>query len=265
MYYNQSEADMQYPSVLDFVLGDVTGDGIPDKIYLTGVRTQSSPYILDITLVIQDGRTSLQISVPLEENAGYNPKLSLWDFTGDGIKDIFIGIDSGGSGGIIFYYIYSFVHNVVRRMFDFQIFNEQYQYSVAYKDNYKVHVIGKYKSERTSPLQLPTPADDICIAEENNKEYILDISNKGNDYLNEIYDENGMLKEPIEGFVDPLSGMYPVDFDSNKVYELLSFQKIAGRYHADGLGYVQNILKWCGNKFVLDSQYVAILGADKKE
>lgn len=27
--------------------------------------------------------------------------------------------------------------------------------------------------------------------------------------------------------------IYPVDFDSNKVYELLAYQKIAGRYNAD--------------------------------
>ena len=52
-----------------------------------------------------------------------------------------------------------------------------------------------------------------------------------------------------------------MDFDSNKVYELLAYQRIAGRYNADSLGYVQNILAWKNNMFVLDNQYVAIFGS----
>ena len=66
------------------------------------------------------------------------------------------------------------------------------------------------------------------------------------------------MKSPISGFVNPLSGLYPVDFDSNSVYELLAYQKIAGKYNADSLGYVLNTLKWKDNMFILDNQYVAI-------
>jgi hypothetical protein len=51
-----------------------------------------------------------------------------------------------------------------------------------------------------------------------------------------------------------------VDFDSNGVYELLAYEKIAGRYNADALGYVLNTLKWRNNMFVLDNQNVAIWG-----
>jgi hypothetical protein len=82
---------------------------------------------------------------------------------------------------------------------------------------------------------------------------------KGTDYLNEIYHENGILKNPIEGFVDPLGGLYPIDFNSDKVYSLLAIQKISGRYHADSLGFIQNVLKWKENKFVLDNQLVGIM------
>jgi hypothetical protein len=79
--------------------------------------------------------------------------------------------------------------------------------------------------------------------------------------LNEIYNANGKLKHPITGFVNPLSVLYPVDFDSNGVYELLAYQKIAGQYNADALGYVMNTLGWRKNRFVLQNQYVAISGA----
>ena len=223
------------------VSGDVNGDRIPDKLYLTGNITPSSPYIQDITLVIQDGRTNRSIRVPLKENAGYNPRLYLSDFTGDGVNDILISINSGGSGGMMYHYIYSFKNNMLKLIFDTEQYNNEYEYEVTYKDYYKVEV----------------------NSDENNEKYIIDISLRGDDYLNEIYNEDGTLKEPISGFVNPLSSLYPVDFNYDGVYELLAYQRIAGRYNADGLGYVLNTLKWENNKFVLDNQNVAISGSQE--
>jgi hypothetical protein len=229
---------MNPPNLVSFARGDVTGDRLPDNVYLTGIMTPDSPFIQNITLLVQDGRSGELTSVPLRENAGYNPTVFLGDFTGNGVDDIFISIATGGSGGIMYHYIYSFVDNTAQLLFDFNVYNEQYQYEVTYQDYYKVEVVSMI----------------------NNKKYIIDISTKGIEYLNEIYDENGKLKSPITGFVNPLSGLYPVDFDSNKRYELLAYQKIAGRYNADSLGFVLNTLAWLDNRFVLQNQYVAILG-----
>lgn len=238
MYNCYFRANMIYPKIVSYVKGDVNGDGIPDNVYLTGLKTPSSPFIQHITLVIQDGIKGIT-SIELSENAGYNPMLYLEDFTGNRVDDILISIDSGGSGGIMYYYIYSFINNTAQLLFDFNVYNEQYKYDVTYKDNYKVEVISK----------------------ENNEKYNIDISNKENGYLDEVYEKNGKIKSPLNGFVNSLSGLYPVDFYSNKVYELLAYQKIAGRYDADSLGYVLNTLKWKNNLFVLDNQYVAIFGS----
>nr|WP_236905064.1 FG-GAP-like repeat-containing protein [Clostridium formicaceticum] len=220
--------------------GDVNGDGIPDHVYLAGVTTTDSPFIQKITLVIQDGRTGMFQYIPLTSNAGYNPTLFLGDFTGDGIKDIMISIASGGSGGMMYYYIYSYVGNIPKLLFDYDVFNEAYQYQVVYKDDYKVDVINT-----TTGIK-----------------YVIDITYKGQDYLNEIYDADGKLKAPLEGFVNPLSGLYPIDFDANGVYELLAYQRISGRFAADALGYLQTTLKWNSRNFVLMNQYVAILGSE---
>lgn len=238
MYNYYARTNMNPPNVVSFARGDVTGDRVPDNVYLTGIMTPASPFIQNITLLVQDGRSGELTSVPLRENAGYNPTVFLGDFTGNGVDDIFISIATGGSGGIMYHYIYSFVDNTAQLLFDFNVYNEQYQYEVTYQDYYKVEVVSMI----------------------NNKKYIIDISTKGIEYLNEIYDENGKLKSPITGFVNPLSGLYPVDFDSNKRYELLAYQKIAGRYNADSLGFVLNTLAWLDNRFVLQNQYVAILG-----
>ncbi|WP_445489178.1 VCBS repeat-containing protein [Niallia sp. 03133] len=229
---------MNQPSIVSFARGDVTGDRVPDNVYLTGIKTPTSPFTQNITLLVQDGRTGEVKSVPLRENAGYNPTIFLGDFTGNRVDDILLSIATGGSGRIMYHTIYSFVENTEQLLFDFNVYNVQYQYEVTYQDNYKVEVVSKI----------------------NNKKYMIDISTKGAEYLNEIYDEKGKLKSPITGFVNPLSGLYPVDFDSNKVYELLAYQKIAGRYNADSLGYVLNTLAWLDNRFVLQNQYVAIFG-----
>lgn len=235
---NDYSRTMNQPSIVAFARGDVTGDRVTDHVYLTGIKTPTSPFTQNITLHVQDGRTGAVKSVLLRENAGYNPTIFLGDFTGNRVDDISISIATGGSGGIMYHYIYSFLENKAQLIFDFNVYNDQYQYEVTYRDNFKVEVISKT----------------------NNKKYIIDISTKGSEYLNEIYDENGKLKRPISGFVNPLSGLYPVDFDSNKVYELLAYQKIAGRYNADSLGYILNTLGWLESRFVLQNQYVAILG-----
>ncbi|WP_432361557.1 VCBS repeat-containing protein [Sporosarcina sp. UB5] len=230
---------MGHPRIVAFATGDVTGDRVVDQIYLTGTKTPDSPFIQNITLHVRDGRTGIMTTIPLHNNVGYNPRLFLGDFTGNGIDEILIGIDTGGSGGIINYYIVSFAGNIAKLLFDSDVYNNQFQYDVTYQDHYKVEVVSRPNNER----------------------YIIDISTRDASYLNEIYDRNGKLKSPITGFVDPLSGLYPVDFDSNGVYELLAYQKISGRYHADGLGYIMNTLEWKNNGFALQQQYLAIFGS----
>ena len=236
MYSWHFRSDAASPGIVYFSQGDVNGDRIPDNVYLIGIKTPGIPFIQNITLEIQNGKTGNFISIPISENSGYNPRLFLGDFTGDDTDDILISIDSGGSGAIMYHYIYSFSNNVPQLLFDFNLYNEEYKYEVNYKDNYKVEVVSR----------------------KNNKKYIIDISNRGDEYLDEIYDRNGRLKKPISGFVNPLSGMYPVDFDADKVYELLAYQKIAGRYNADSLGYILNTLKWKNNMFILDNQGIEI-------
>ncbi len=226
--------------ILDFKQGDVTGDGVVDNIYLAGqkVSASESPFSQNITLIIQDGKTNAFNRIPLKENAGYNPTIFLGDFTGDKVSDILISIDSGGSGGYAFYYIYSFIDDIPKEIFDFEKFNQEYKYDVIYKNYYEVEVKRK----------------------DNEKKYIIDIKYKGEEYLSEIYGQNSNLKESIEGWVNPLGGLYPIDFQRDGTYELYALQSIAGRYSADGLGYVQTSLKWNGSRFVSFFQTVGILG-----
>ncbi|MCP3029221.1 VCBS repeat-containing protein [Halobacillus sp. A5] len=243
-YYYRLTAEQ--PTVIAFAQGDVNGDGIMDNVYLTGKKPNDSgsPFTTDITLVIQDGRTQGFFSIPLESNAGYEPSLFLGDFTGNGVDDIQININSGGSGGYYFVYIYSFLNNQAHELFNYETFNDQYLYDVVYRDHYKVDVTNQ-------TLKL---------------DYIIDISNKGEEYLSEIYTKDGILKSLVQGWVSGLNTAYPVDFNGDGVYELFVFQRIAGRYNADGLGLVQSPLYWNGEDFIIQDQwqYVAVPGMEQQ-
>ena len=109
--------------IISGAFGDVNGDGVPEYVYLTAVKSEdpSSPYLEQITLNIQDGVTGRVHTIPLDENgnSGYQPTVFLGDFTKDGIMDILISIESGGSGAFTFNYVYSFVNNQGRKLFDF--------------------------------------------------------------------------------------------------------------------------------------------------
>lgn len=239
MYYTERFDQLgNDTNIIAEAYGDVNGDNIRDYVYLTGTRTPNSGYIQNITLVIRDGRTGIKQRARLKSDSGYSPTVTLQDFTGDKIKDIMIGIASGGSGGIMFYYVFSDVNNRLTQLFDYEEYNLRYSYKVEFADYYKVNVTNVEK----------------------NVVFVIDITYKGKEYLDELYTPEGILKQPVEGWVDPLGGLYPIDFDGNGVYELLGYQSIAGRYHADSLGYVQSVLKWNGRKFYLMEQYVGVFG-----
>jgi len=228
------------PEVIQTKFGDINGDGILETVLLIGTKTPDSPLWKNLTLGIFYGQTQKFEKVILKQNIGYNPTIFLGDFTGNHQDDILAISDTGGSGGIINGEIFASINGQVRSIFDTESFTNQY--TVNYQDQYKVAV------RSANPK----------------KQYIIDLQYKGPEYLAEIYNQDGTLKQPIEGWVDPISGLYPVDYERDGIYEILAYQAIAGRYHADGLGYVENILKWNGNKFIVDRQTVSIYGEDLK-
>ncbi|MFJ5766997.1 hypothetical protein ACIP9C_16725 [Lysinibacillus sp. NPDC093210] len=228
------------PQIIQTKFGDINGDGFFDTVFLMGTKTLESPLWQNLTLVVFYGQTRQFQQIGLKENIGYNPTIFLGDFTGDHIEDILVISDTGGSGGIINGEIFSSINGKLLSIFDTESFNNKLTYSVNYLNNYKASVRSANPKKR----------------------YILDLNYKGADYLAEIYNKDGTLKQPIEGWVDPISGLYPVDYAREGTYQLLAYQEIAGRYHADGLGYVENILKWNGREFVVDRQSVSIFGED---
>ncbi|WP_301108431.1 FG-GAP-like repeat-containing protein [Sporosarcina sp.] len=230
--------------MLDRNMGDVNGDGILDTVYLYG-QFDGPPgiYADNITLVIHDGRSNKSTTVHLKNNAGYHARLFLGDFNKDGVPDIMISMDTGGSGGYRIFYIYSFRNNRLRELFNSDHYDEKYEFEAHYEDFYKVRV----ESSQLNVL------------------FILDISNRGFDYLSQFYNGDGKLKNPVQGGVLGIGGLFPINTTNrNNYFDLLALQRIIGPTNSDTLGYVENLLSWQDIEFISNRLTVSVFGVDSK-
>lgn len=201
--------------------GDVTGDGVQDEVYLVGIPSSEGGFIREITLMIRDGRTGRVTQVAMEQNAGYMPTIFLCDFTGDDILDIKVTIQSGGSGGFNFVYIYSFANNQLRLLFDQDRYMAGKQFRAFYADGYVVVV-------EDESLQLT---------------FRIDVST--NPAAEDLYDDNGRLIEPTEANVGPMITAIPIVLDEESgTCNLQVLTRVYGQFAADTLGYIQDYLEW---------------------
>lgn len=221
--------------VLTRKFGDVTGDGVADEIFLVGDVSEDSAFIQNITLFIRNGRTTRVTQVPLQDNAGFEPTLFLCDFTGDGILDIKVSIQSGGSGGFVFTYIYSFVDNRVRLLFDGESYSNSKQFRAFYDDGFVVVVVDEGLG---LTFRIDVSADPAA---------------------QDLYDENGNLKQPTEANVSPFILAYPIVLDEEAgTCSLLALTRVFGLFAADTLGFVQDFLSWNGRRFETFREDLAI-------
>lgn len=229
--------------LLDMKIGDVTGDGVPDKVSLYGSKSGDSTEIFadNITIVIEDGHTKQTQTITPSFNSGYNARLFLGDFTKDKVADIKVSIDSGGSGGYGYFYIYSFKNNNLQEIFNFDKYNNEYKYKVDYSNLYRVHI------------------GNVMLY----KLFVLDISYRGYDYVSQYYDEYGKLNQSVQGEVLSLSTLIPiVNYEKTNAFDLLAFQRIIGTSNSDTLGYIENLLSWDGQKFVSSRMFASIPGTN---
>ncbi|MEL4106573.1 VCBS repeat-containing protein [Oscillospiraceae bacterium WX1] len=227
--------------LLDYKRGDVTGDGVPDNVYLYGNKPggPSSPFADNITLVIQDGRYNQAKAVAPRCTAGYHAQLFLGDFDQDLTCDIQVSLEAGGSGGYIYSTVYSYKKQILRELFDSEAYNSHFQYAVDYHDFYRVSVTsGQY-----------------------NRLFFLDISGSVSDGANNPYGPDGRLLRPTSGSVLPLGALTPIaNSETGDYFDLLAAQRIIGLTNADTLGTVENLLTWDGQRFALKAMTVSIPG-----
>ncbi len=206
--------------IIDMKVGDVNGDMIPDRVYLTGNWDQNSFY-KDFMLVIDDGKTGYRYTIPLSPDYNYSaaPWIFLGDFTGNRVDDIFISFPLAGARAV--YYIVSFLNNQAvfliapdKFPFDYDTLSKTLGFDVIYKDFYKVDITSKTLNQTIT----------------------LDVSNRKESYEGVIYNKDGTLIKPYKGFVLYSPYLYPIKIDQSVPYKLMAMDDIAGMSHADQLG-----------------------------
>lgn len=213
--------------VNDIKYGDVTGDGNIDEIVLVGRKEDdaSSPFTDNMIVLVQDKARNVVTLFSPDNNAGYSADMFLGDFNSDGIKDIMIGLDTGANGGagVSAYSIYSFGNSQFTSLFtNKDELNSGLCFELKFLDGYKV----------------------LIRNEELKREFVIDISNKKKEYEEDGYYVKGKLNKRIQGWADDYFMIVPKDVDDDGTLELIGYQYICGRDHADWVAYAKSTLKW---------------------
>ncbi|ACJ76322.1 hypothetical protein H17ap60334_06886 [Thermosipho africanus H17ap60334] len=197
---------------------DIDNDGILENITLEGNKL-SEIYYDAFVLKIKNEKSEKNIKLDF---GGYSPKMEIYDFDGDSIKDILIISDSGGSGNYSEYFIYSIKKGVLLNN-DLKLdlkakFFDGFKALISYKDKYT----------------------------------FLDLSEKKEQYINEkIYNKFGQfIGENKDLFIGGISNLEAFDFGKDDIYELKGIITLSGIYHADRIGYIHFVYSIKNDKFI---------------
>lgn len=223
----------------DVAIGDVTGDGIHDVVFLIGQKyAPDSYYLKKHWIVLIDGASLAETTLSLgTDSGGYEGELTLGKVSTTKAQDILVGLPTGGSGGITNYYLISCAEGKPTILAGPDMLTEGLHFQVSLMDNFLV----KVKNDNL------------------NKTYTLDLRELPSfrDALSEtyrdIFSSSGKLLEPQEGFVDP-SGMVELrDIDEDGISELVGYHSIWVVYHANSIGIARPLWKWVDNELKLIS------------
>ena len=225
--YSPAEADAAAKdrTVITKTVGKLSERGL-SEIVLSGEKEKDGAYYKNVKITVRDLRTKkARVVITPEENGGYSPAITIADFTGDGVKEIFYNADSGGSGAFAYSYVYRISEEGYESIFDFN--KVKNDYTAKYADGYKVRVENAGSGAT----------------------YSIDISWRGEEYLGGIYNENGTLKNPLDAEVSAVNTVLPYFMPDQNKYGLLIMRRITGLYSADSFGYTQDFTEFTESGF----------------
>lgn len=215
---------------------DVSGDGKPDSIEISGIPyEEGSSFLKEINLEI-NGSNGKHYKAELD--SGFDPELKFVDLNHDGIQDMYIAIPTGSSGGIANHFLYT--------LKDFTLTD------IGVPDPLII----------TSGFQEGYKA--VMTIDNTGETYNFNLISRKKDYDRLGIFVNGKLNEPRELMVDPYSSLKP-SIVKNELYGLKGVQQISGAYHADGIAFVES--KWIyenGKWTLLDTKVIERSNKAKK-
>lgn len=218
--------------VLSRADADITGDKMVDRVLLVGMREDEHALFFDkLTMILKMPKALQGSAFPLAGSlqGGYGPHvIAQNDFDGDAVPDVLVSADSGGSGGIVNYGIFSVREGTCRQLFDSER-DALPKFSGQLIDGYKA----------------------LLKIEDTNEVTNLDLSDRKADYDQLGIYGDGKLLKPTELWGDTFVQVTPVDDDKDGVFELQGIQAISGAYHADRVAMITSVLKWRDGKWTL--------------
>lgn len=190
---------------------DVTGDGKEDIIELKGIPYQEEDQFLkeiQLHIAASNGK-----KYEAEFEGGLNPHVQFLDLNHDEVKDMFVSVETGGSGGITNHYLYT--------LKDFKLTD------VTVPDPLVIN--GQFHNGYKASITI----------QETGKSVTFDLRNRGADYEKSGLFINGKLSEPTELMVDAYSVLKPVTMGGEK-YKLIGIQSISGAHHTDWIANVES-------------------------
>jgi hypothetical protein len=190
---------------------DITGDKKKDTVYIKGVPyEEGAQFLKQIYLKIKasNGKT---YKIKLE--GGYDPAAAYRDLNHDGVKDIFISIPTGGSGGLSNFHLYTLKDFIVTNLTVPDPLAISSQFEEGYKASIKIQETGQ--------------------------SYSFDLSDRKEDYERLGLYQDGKLNEPTELMVLPFGILKPIKIDGNG-FGLAGSQRVNGAYNADGIAEVES-------------------------
>ncbi|MDQ0413170.1 MULTISPECIES: hypothetical protein [Mesobacillus] len=207
---------------------DVTGDGKKDLVFVKGIPfEEGTRYLKEIYLKIKASNGN---TYKIDLDGGYDPTTEYKDLNHDSVKDIFVSIPTGGSGGLSNYYLYT--------LKDFKVVNlsvpEPLSVTSQFEDGYKASV----RIEQTG------------------QSYSFDLSERKVDYDRLGLYQDGKLNEPTELMVLPFGSLKPFKGEAGQ-YELIGIQRINGAYNADGIANLEST--WVYEKGTWKLQHAKVI------
>lgn len=201
--------------------GDVTGNSIMDTVTLYGSYPyDNKDYIKNLELIVSNNAFNDTLRIKLNVS-GYYFKLCLHDFTGNGKKDILIRGETGGYKSYALAFLYEVVNNTLVKIFDVNMFYEQYNFTAKYLREFKVEIL--------------SPKTD--------KRFLIDISNNDIEYLYLLYDINGTVKSGDKPIISYPNAIYAINNVSKDYYCIIIEQRILGVSSTHILGSIQTIIR----------------------
>ncbi|MFS0636020.1 hypothetical protein AB1K84_08945 [Mesobacillus foraminis] len=190
---------------------DITGDGKKDLIEMIGVPFEKGTLFLKEIYVT--AKTSEGKNIKIDFEGGYEPSLQIKDLDHDGVKDLFVGVATGGSGGLSNYYLYSLKGS---NLSDLTV-PDPLTISSTFENNYKATI----------------KLDDV------GESYQFNLSNRKKEYDRLGLYHNGKLNEPGELMVFPFSTLKAVKVKGNKA-GVKGVQRFSGVSNGDTIGFVES-------------------------